>query len=75
MVLGSGTSGTVFKMNFKRKDVAVKQIAKSDDKDEMKVSLHLLYLFFINLKVLPLADPTVKLWCLVNFENRHLRHP
>ena len=38
MVLGSGTSGTVFKMNFKRKDVAVKQIAKSDDKDEMKVS-------------------------------------
>ena len=25
-------------MNFKRKDVAVKQIAKSDDKDEMKVS-------------------------------------
>jgi mitogen-activated protein kinase kinase 7 len=34
--LGSGTSGTVFKMNFKRKDVAVKQIAKSDDKDEMK---------------------------------------
>ena len=49
MVLGSGTSGTVFKMNFKRKDVAVKQIAKSDDKDEMKVSLHWLYLFFINL--------------------------
>ena len=38
VVLGSGTSGTVFKMNFKRKDVAVKQIAKSDDKDEMKVS-------------------------------------
>ena len=35
--LGSGTSGTVFKKKFKTKDVAVKQIAKSDDKDEMKV--------------------------------------
>ena len=27
------------------------------------------------LKVLPLADSTAKLWCLVNFENRHLGHP
>ena len=36
--LGSGTSGTVFKMNFLKKcDVAVKQISKSDDPDEMKV--------------------------------------
>ena len=35
--LGSGTSGTVIKMNFKKKDVAVKQIAKSDDQDEIKV--------------------------------------
>jgi len=35
--LGSGTSGTVFKMNFlKKRDVAVKQISKSDDPDEMK---------------------------------------
>merc|ERR1711953_413672 len=34
--LGSGTSGTVIKMNFKKKDVAVKQIAKSDDQDEIK---------------------------------------
>jgi len=34
--LGSGTSGTVFKKKFKNKNVAVKQIAKSDDKDEMK---------------------------------------
>ena len=48
MVLGSGTSGTVFKMNFKRKDVAVKQIAKSDDKDEMKVSqsLHVIFVLY-----------------------------
>ena len=37
--LGSGTSGTVFKKKFKTRDVAVKQIAKSDDKDEMKVFL------------------------------------
>lgn len=35
--LGSGTSGNVFKMNFlKKRDVAVKQIPKSDDPDEMK---------------------------------------
>ena len=27
------------------------------------------------LKVLPLADSTAKLWCLVNFENWHLGHP
>ena len=48
MVSGSGTSGTVFKMNFKRKDVAVKQIAKSDDKDEMKVSqsLHVIFVLY-----------------------------
>ena len=41
--LGSGTSGTVFKKKFKLKDVAVKQIAKSDDKDEMKASLMALF--------------------------------
>ena len=27
------------------------------------------------LKLLPLPDSTAKLWCLVNFENRHLGHP
>jgi hypothetical protein len=36
--LGSGTSGTVFKMNFMgKRQVAVKQIPKSDDPDEIKV--------------------------------------
>ena len=30
---------------------------------------------FISFKVLPLADSTAKLWCLVNFENWHLGHP
>jgi len=35
--LGSGTSGTVFKMNFMgKRQVAVKQIPKSDDPDEIK---------------------------------------
>jgi len=34
--LGSGTSGTVFKMEFKKREVAVKQISKSDDADETK---------------------------------------
>ena len=37
--LGSGTSGTVFKMNFMgKRQVAVKQIPKSDDTDEIKVN-------------------------------------
>ena len=51
MVLGSGTSGTVFKMNFKRKDVAVKQIAKSDDKDEMKVSKSTRYICSLSIQI------------------------
>ena len=51
MVLGSGTSGTVFKMNFKRKDVAVKQIAKSDDKDEMKVSKSTCYICSLSIQI------------------------
>ena len=54
--LGSGTSGTVFKKKFKNKNVAVKQIAKSDDKDEMKVRKSQMCLVITKLSIIASAN-------------------
>ena len=46
---GRGTSGTVFKMEFKKREVAVKQISKSDDADETKVTQPTLFFDWLKL--------------------------